>query len=248
MRQPQPRESAFTASPASSEKQAPIAVITGAASGIGKATAEHFQALGWRIVGVDLSPSHLERSVRLDVTDYAAFVGIVELIESELGPVELLVTAAGFDQEVPIVEMTMPDWDRLFEVVFGGTVNACAAVMPHMVRRGRGAIVAVSSEIGLAGCPLYSHYSAAKGAVNGFVKALSLEAIEHGIRVNAVAPGPTDTPMIDETQWRDAEYAAALPLRRLVDPIEIAGTIALLADPDSYYVGEILSPNAGAVI
>src|SRR5262249_34410711 len=118
---PQPRESAFTASPAASDQQAPIALITGAASGIGKATAEHFQALGWRIVGVDLSPSDFDRSVRLDVTDHAAFVGVVESIESELGPVELLVTAAGFDQEIPIVEMTMPEWDRLFDVVFGGT-------------------------------------------------------------------------------------------------------------------------------
>jgi len=226
----------------------PVAVVTGAASGIGRVTGEHLQSLGWQVVGVDRNESQFPTTMRIDVTDRHGFIGAISQVESTVGPIELLVNAAGYDQEIPIGELPDHEWDRMFAVLVGGTANACAAVLPHMRKRGHGAIVAISSELGLAGCELYAHYAAAKGAVNGFIKALALEAIEYGVRVNAVAPGPTDTPLIDGSQWRDPEYLATLPLGRLVSPQEIAGTVALLADPGSFYVGEILSPNAGAVI
>jgi 2-hydroxycyclohexanecarboxyl-CoA dehydrogenase len=226
----------------------PIAVVTGAASGIGRATAAHLRKTGWRIVGLDLNDSPFDVSMQLDVTDRDGYIATVDRIENEVGPIELLVNAAGYDQELPIADLDVAAWDRMFAVLLGGTVNGCAAVLPHMRRRRKGAIVAVSSELGIAGCELYAHYASAKGAVNGFVKALALEAIEYGVRVNAVAPGPTDTPLVDGTQWRDPEYLATLPLRRLVSAEEIAGTVALLADPNSFYLGDVLSPNAGAVI
>ncbi|WP_426247367.1 SDR family NAD(P)-dependent oxidoreductase [Nocardioides sp. LHG3406-4] len=225
-----------------------IAVVTGAASGIGKATGEHLTELGWRVVGVDLRESPFERSVTLDVTDREKYRAEVQAIELEMGPISLLASAAGYDLEMPIEDIDPDTWDRMFEVLLGGSINGCAAVLPHMKARGAGSIVIVSSELGIAGEELYAAYASAKGAVNGFVKALALEAIEYGVHVNAVAPGPTDTPLVDGSQWRDPEYLATLPLGRLVRPEDIAGTIALLADQDAYFVGEILSPNAGAVI
>jgi 2-hydroxycyclohexanecarboxyl-CoA dehydrogenase len=225
-----------------------VAIVTGAASGIGKATGEHLTSLGWRVAGVDLHESSFERSVVLDVTERERYAEVVAAIEDDMGPVDLLASAAGYDTEMPIAGHDMATWDRMFDVLLGGSVNGCAAVLPYMKQRRRGSIVIVSSELGLAGEALYAAYASAKGAVNGFVKALALEAIEYGVHVNAVAPGPADTPLIDGTQWRDPDYLATLPLGRLVRPSDIAGTISLLADEDAYFVGEILSPNAGAVI
>lgn len=137
----------------------------------------------------------------------------------------------------------------MLAVLLGGTVNACAAVLPHMRRQGTGSIVAISSELGLAGSEDNVHYATAKGAVIGFVKALALECAGDGITVNSVAPGPTDTPLLEPgSPWRDPTYLATLPLRRLVTPEEIAATVEFLADEGTFFCGEILSPNAGAVI
>jgi 2-hydroxycyclohexanecarboxyl-CoA dehydrogenase len=118
-----------------------------------------------------------------------------------------------------------------------------------MLAAGRGTIIAIASELGLIGCEGYAHYATGKGAVIAFVKALSLEVAHTDVRVNAVAPGPTDTPLIPEgSEWRDPGYVNGLPLRRLVDPLEIAGAVRFLADEGRYFNGEVLSPNAGAVI
>jgi NAD(P)-dependent dehydrogenase (short-subunit alcohol dehydrogenase family) len=137
----------------------------------------------------------------------------------------------------------------MLAVILGGTIHAAAAVLPHMLRRGQGAIVAISSELALAGSATDLHYVAAKGAVLGFVKSLALEVAETGIRVNAVAPGPTDTPLLArDSLWRKPEYLATLPLGRLVTPGEVAQAVHYLAVEGSMYCGEVLSPNAGAVI
>jgi 2-hydroxycyclohexanecarboxyl-CoA dehydrogenase len=110
-------------------------------------------------------------------------------------------------------------------------------------------IVAISSELALAGSATDLHYVAAKGAVLGLVKSLAMEVAHTAIRVNAVAPGPTDTPLLArDSLWRRPEYLATLPLGRLVTPEEIAHTVHYLATEGSMYCGEVLSPNAGAVI
>jgi NAD(P)-dependent dehydrogenase (short-subunit alcohol dehydrogenase family) len=137
----------------------------------------------------------------------------------------------------------------MLAVILGGTVNCCAAVLPHMLRRGEGTIVAISSELALAGSATDLHYVAAKGAVLGLVKSLAMEVAETAIRVNAVAPGPTDTPLLAaDSLWRKPDYLATLPLGRLVTPEEIAHAVYYLATEGSMYCGEVLSPNAGAVI
>ena len=161
-----------------------------------------------------------------------------------------MVTAAGYYEEgIDVAEISRAQWDRMLAVILGGTVNCCAAVLPHMLRRNEGTIVAISSELALAGSATDLHYVAAKGAVLGLIKSLAMEVAETGIRVNAVAPGPTDTPLlVPDSLWRKPDYLATLPLGRLVRPEEIASAVYYLATEGSMYCGEVLSPNAGAVI
>jgi NAD(P)-dependent dehydrogenase (short-subunit alcohol dehydrogenase family) len=228
----------------------PAAVITGAASGIGRACAERLRRDGWRIACIDLRDSDAEMSVTADVRDRAAVSAAVDEAAARFGRIDLAVTAAGYYEEgIDAADISHGQWDRMLAVILGGTVNTFAAVLPHMLGRGEGSIVAISSELALAGSATDLHYVAAKGAVLGLVKSLAVEVAQTAIRVNAVAPGPTDTPLLaPDSLWREPEYLATLPLGRLVTPQEIADAVYYLATEGSMYCGEVLSPNAGAVI
>ena len=228
----------------------PVAVITGAASGIGAACAGLMRRSGWRTAGIDLNPSDTDLPVQADVSDRATVAGAVDQVTGRFGRIDLLVTAAGYYEEgIDVTDITVAQWDRMLSVILGGTVNCCAAVLPHMLGRGEGAIVAISSELALGGSATDLHYVAAKGAVLGLIKSLAMEVAETAIRVNAVAPGPTDTPLLAaDSLWRKPDYLATLPLGRLVAPEEIAHAVYYLATEGSMYCGEVLSPNAGAVI
>jgi len=233
-----------------SSSPTPVAVVTGAASGIGAACAALLRRQGWRTAGLDLKPSDTDVPTIVDITDRALVAEAVDLAADRFGQIDLLVSAAGFYEEgIDVAGITIEQWDRMLAVVLGGTINATAAVLPHMLRRAAGTIVAISSELALAGSATDLHYVAAKGAVLGFVKSLAVEVADTGIRVNALAPGPTDTPLLrQDSLWRQPEYLASLPLGRLVTPDEIAQTVYYLVSEGSMYCGEVLSPNAGAVI
>ena len=137
----------------------------------------------------------------------------------------------------------------MLDVHLGGTRNACAAVLGGMLERGEGRIITISSELALGGGENDAHYAAAKGAIIGFTKSLAAEVAADGVLVNSVAPGPTDTPLLSEdSPWRDADYLRTLPLRRLVRPEEIAEAVLFLAEEGDYFCGQVISPNAGAVI
>jgi NAD(P)-dependent dehydrogenase (short-subunit alcohol dehydrogenase family) len=228
----------------------PVAVITGAASGIGAACAGLMRQSGWRTAGIDLNPSDTDLSLRADVSDRAAVAEAVDQAAQRFGQIDLGVTAAGYYEEgIDVAEISRQQWDRMLAVILGGTVNTFSAVLPHMLARGRGVLLAISSELALAGSATDLHYVAAKGAVLGLVKSLAAELADTAIRVNAVAPGPTDTPLLAaDSLWRKPDYLATLPLGRLVTPEEIAGAVYYLATEGSMYCGEVLSPNAGAVI
>ncbi|HYB87489.1 MAG TPA: SDR family oxidoreductase [Streptosporangiaceae bacterium] len=228
----------------------PVAVITGAASGIGRACAALMRQSGWRTAGIDLHPSDTDLSLQADVSDRAAVSDAVDQAAARFGQIDLGVTAAGYYEEgIDVAEISHQQWDRMLAVILGGTVNTFTAVLPRMLARGRGVLIAISSELALAGSATDLHYVAAKGAVLGVVKSLAAELAETGIRVNAVAPGPTDTPLLAaDSLWRKPGYLATLPLGRLVTPEEIAGAVYYLATEGSMYCGEVLSPNAGAVI
>lgn len=227
-----------------------VAIVTGAASGIGAATAALFRDRGWQTAGVDLNPSDTDLSLQCDVTDASAVAEAVGSVAERFGGIDAAVSAAGYYEEgIDVCDITQAQWERMLAVILGGTVNVCEAVLPHMLPRDSGTIIAISSELALAGSATDLHYVAAKGAVLGLVKSLAAELARTGIRVNAVAPGPTDTPLLaPDSLWRKPDYLATLPLGRLVSPQEIAATVFYLATEGITYCGEVLSPNAGAVI
>jgi 2-hydroxycyclohexanecarboxyl-CoA dehydrogenase len=227
-----------------------VAVITGAASGIGAACARLLRESGWYTAGIDLNDSDTDLSAKTDVTDGPAVAAAVRAAADRFGRIDLVVTAAGYYEEgIDVAAISRQQWDRMLAVILGGTANTFAAALPPMLKQDQGSIIAISSELALAGSATDLHYVAAKGAVLGLVKSLAAEVAATGIRVNAVAPGPTDTPLLAaDSLWREPDYLTTLPLGRLVTPDEVAQTVRYLATEGSMYCGEVLSPNAGAVI
>jgi NAD(P)-dependent dehydrogenase (short-subunit alcohol dehydrogenase family) len=226
-----------------------VAVVSGAASGIGAAVAAELSDRGWRVAGLDLAPSGWDLGLVVDVADPVAVAGAVRQVETDLGPVAAVVSAAGHYAIVPVDDIGLSAWNRMLRVHLGGLLHLSRAVLPGMTSRGEGDIVAVTSELAIGGGDGDSHYAAAKGAVIGFVRSLAAEVAGTGVRVNAVAPGPTDTPLLpDDSPWREPSYLATLPLGRLAAPEEIALTVAFLVEQGTFCVGEVISPNSGAVI
>ncbi len=229
---------------------APVVAVTGAASGIGAATAALFRDRGWRTAGIDLRGSDTDLSLVQDVTDAAGMRAAAAEVAGSFGRIDAAVAAAGYYEEgIDVCDITQAQWDRMLAVILGGAVNTCSAVLPHLLARDSGSIVVISSELALGGSATDLHYVAAKGAVLGLVKSLAVEVAATGVRLNVVAPGPTDTPLLaEDSLWRKADYLRTLPLGRLVRPDEIAEAVHYLTTEGSAYCGEVLSPNAGAVI
>lgn len=223
--------------------------MTGAASGIGRAVAWALAAEGYAVAAVDLRLADgADLPLVADVAEPGAVDEAVRRAEAELGPVDVLVTAAGYIEERSLVEIRDAEWRRMLAVHLDGTFHCCRAVAPRMAERGRGAIVTVGSELALAGAALHAHYCAAKGAIVAFSKSVALELAPHGVRVNCVAPGPTDTPLLTD-RWRDPAYVETLPLGRIAAPEEVAEAVRFLASDDArHLVGQVLSPNCGAVM
>jgi 2-hydroxycyclohexanecarboxyl-CoA dehydrogenase len=226
-----------------------VALVTGAASGIGAAVAGLLAERGWRVAGLDLDRSDTELALQADVSDRSAVRKAADRTAKELGPPTLLVTAAGVYEQAPVEDIDDERWRRMLAIHLGGVANACWAVVPGMVAAGEGTVVTISSELALAGGGNDAHYVAAKGAILGFTRSLGVELAPRGIRVNSVAPGPTDTPLLDaDSPWRAPDYLATLPLGRLVTPEEVAQSVLYLVEEGTYFAGQTISPNAGAVI
>lgn len=226
-----------------------VAAVTGAASGIGAAIAAELSDRGWRIASIDLADSDWDASYSADVSDPVAVAESVADAEHRLGPVEAVVSAAGHYAMAPFSEIAVDDWLRMLRVHLGGAMHLARAAAPAMIARRRGSIVAITSELAIGGGSEDAHYAAAKGGIIGLVRSLAAELAPHGVRVNGVAPGPTDTPLLaSDSPWRAPEYLATLPTGRLVAPEEVALVVAYLVDEGTFATGEILSPNAGAVI
>ncbi|NJC68618.1 SDR family oxidoreductase [Planosporangium thailandense] len=227
-----------------------VVLVTGAASGIGGAVASSLRDNGWTVAGLDLQPAAgVALALTADVSDPAAVAAAVRAVREGLGPIDALVTAAGHYEMLPVSEISPESWHRMLRVHLGGLRNCLSVVLPDMLDRGRGSVVAVTSELAIGGGDGDAHYAAAKGAIIGLVRSLATEVAPRGVRVNAVAPGPTDTPLLSpDSPWRDREFLATVPNRRLTRPDEIAAVVRFLLDEGNFCIGEVISPNGGVVI
>ena len=174
---------------------------------------------------------------------------MVTRVTRDLGPIDVLVNNAGVSSNARIADLAVEEFDRVLAVNLRGTFLCCRAVCPAMARRGSGTVVNVASELGLTGGIGFAHYCASKGGVIAMSKALARE-LAPDVRVNVVAPGPTETEMLmSKAVEYNPEKLEAIPLRRWGRPDDIAATICFLASPDaSYYTGWVLSPNGGTVM
>jgi NAD(P)-dependent dehydrogenase (short-subunit alcohol dehydrogenase family) len=227
------------------------AVVTGGGSGIGLAIADRLRADGYNVATLDLNPSDTQNAFIANVTDRAAVDEALNGIRSQLGPVSILVNAAGLDSFRRFTDTTFEQWQRVIDVNLNGTFHCIQAVLPEMIEAGWGRIVNISSSSTHSGQPFMAPYVAAKSAVNGLTKSLALEYGPMGITVNAVPPGFIDTPMLRKAEDRgflgDTEkQIAQTPVRRMGKPEDIAAACAFfISEEASYITGQILGVNGG---
>lgn len=227
------------------------AVVTGGGSGIGRAVAERLRADGYHVASMDLTPSGEELAHVADVTDRAQVDAALTAIRAQLGPISILVNAAGLDGFRRFTDISFADWQRVVDVNLNGVFHCCQAVLPDMIEAGWGRIVNISSSSTHSGTPYMAHYVAAKSAVNGLTKSLALEYGPAGITVNAVPPGFIDTPMLRGAEARgllgDVQASIdATPVRRIGRPEDIAAACAFLISEEAGYItGQILGVNGG---
>ncbi|MBF6605657.1 MAG: SDR family oxidoreductase [Chloroflexi bacterium] len=233
---------------------APVVLVTGASSGIGRATAEAFAGAGYLVAvnyrtqrgpALELAGRLGGRAYAADVADDVAVEEMVRRIEAELGPISVAVCNAGFYTEQPLAEVTDELWDRTLRTLLGGCFHVARAVVPGMRKAGGGSIVTVASELALIGGDAIAPYVAAKAAVIGLTRSLARE-LAPTIRVNSVAPGAVDTPLLPDRD-RGPSYTSTVPLGRIGRPAEIASAILHLAEAP-WTTGQVYSPNGGVVI
>lgn len=238
-------------------------VVTGAAGGIGAAVAQRMAAEGARVACLDLDgpgvaavAAGLPGAVALtcDVTRFEEVEASLAAVVERLGGVDVLVTCAGGSrgEAVPFLDLDPDTWHRMVDRNLTGTFYCGLAYGRHLASRGGGAIVLVSSQLGQVVRPGLAHYAAAKGGVAQLVKGMALDLAAAGVRVNAVAPGPTRTP--GNESWFSqpevaAEHARIIPLGRIAEPDEIAGAVVHLASDDaSFTTGATLLVDGGYTI
>ena len=245
-----------------------ISVITGAGSGLGRATAIRLAKRGDRVALCDLSQNGLDEtcdvirrnggeatSAIVDVRDGVAVKNWCAEAAKHFGKLDYLFSNAGVTSRSPVRDMEFAEWRRLIDTHVTGSFNVCQAALGHMVEHGSGAIVVTSSDYAVIGMRHASNYAAAKTALYSFTKALAVEFAPRGIRVNAIGPGPIDTPLLRSrgtaAEWeaRVRDYEARLPMQRLGQPEDVASTVDfLLSDRSSYITGQLLQPNGGQVM
>lgn len=241
-------------------------VLTGGGGGIGGATCRRLAAEGGRVAVLDLNLEAAEKvaaeirgadgvaeAFRCDIADRAGVDAAVAAVEAKLGPIAVLVNNAGWDIFKPFVKSTTDEWQKLIAINLTGALNMHHAILPGMVERKYGRIVNVASDAGRVGSSGESVYAACKGGLISFSKTLAREHARHGITVNVVCPGPTDTALLSgfaaaagNPEKLLEAFTRAIPLGRLGKPDDLAGAIAFLASDDAGFVtGQVLSVSGG---
>ena len=243
-----------------------VALVTGGARGIGRAIVEAFAADGFAIAVADLRAEEAEDAastivaaggkavgVELDVTSSESVVAGLERAREALGPVDVLVNNAGWDDLKPFLQTDEMFWDRVLEVNFKGALRLTHGVLPSMLEREWGRIINIGSDAGRVGSSLESVYSGAKGGLIAFTKTIAREVARKGVTANAVCPGPTDTPFLREVVAKQGDadkvigaMVSGVPMKRLALPHEIAAAVRFFASDDAGYVtGQTLSVSGG---
>ena len=245
-----------------------VAVVTGAASGMGLAIARHLAARGHRVGLVDSQGDAALRAAadlretgasaiatEADVSNRGAVDAALDKVRAELGRIEIMVTSAGLDSFEPFTDITIESWKRVLDVNLTGTFHCLQAAVPDMLKARWGRMVTISSSSAQSGAVRMAHYVASKGGVIGLTKALALELAPHGITVNTIPPGMIDTPML-----RRAEAAGdigkiekiaprMIPVGRAGTPEDIAAICGFLcSDEAAYITGQVIGVNGGMVL
>ncbi len=241
-----------------------VSVVTGGARGIGLATARMLGAAGSDVVVVDLSQPEeaasamkplvesgvRTRYIQADVSSEPQVRSMVQAVMSVFGGIDVLINNAGVLSVGLVVDLPASEWDRVLAVNLRGTFLCSRAVLPTMLERRGGRIINIASQLGQTGGAGRAHYSASKGGVIAFTKALAREVAEHNVLVNAVAPGVIATEMLREEspEWRNAKLSE-IPIGRFGEPDEVAAVAVFLASQGgSFFVGQTLCPNGGEVM
>ena len=244
-----------------------VAVVTGAASGIGRTIAERLAQEGRRVALLDLDGDAAERAAddlrasgtkalaaKVDVTDRGAVDEAIDRVRNELGPIRIVVTSAGLEEFVAFPEISTAQWERMLAVNLTGTFHCVQAAVPDMIAGNWGRIVMISSSSAQSGAPRMAHYVASKGGVVGLTKALAVELGPKGITVNTIPPGAIDTPMSRRAQATGDlpstdTIAKMIPVRRTGTPEDIAAACAFLCSEEAGYItGQQINLSGGRYI
>jgi 2-hydroxycyclohexanecarboxyl-CoA dehydrogenase len=243
-----------------------VAIVTGAAGGIGRAICRRFLDEDINIVAIDVNAAALKAlgadlnadeqrflSLAVDITDYAKVMEAIEQGVAKFGKLDILVNNAGWDIAKPFLQ-TEPDlWDKIIAINLRGPLNLHKAALPYLIAAGGGKVVNVASDAGRVGSSGESVYSACKGGLIAFSKTIARECARDNVRVNVVCPGPTDTALL-RSFVGDGEYGQkiydglkrAIPLKRLGQPDDIPGLIAFLSSDDANFItGQVISVSGG---
>ncbi|EFC82642.1 SDR family NAD(P)-dependent oxidoreductase [Parafrankia sp. EUN1f] len=246
-----------------------VAVVTGAAEGIGSGIAARLVADGYQVAMLDWQGDKVEKlaaeltaaggtalALTVDVSDRASIEAAYATVRERFGPIHIVVANAGISNMVPFVQLDQQTWDRMIAVNLTGVFHTIQAAVADMIEAKYGRVVTISSSSAQSGAPAMAHYVSSKGGVIGLTKALARELAEHRITVNTIPPTLVDTPMShrEAGQAGGAEQFLAavsnmVPLGRAGTPADIAGAVSFLVSDDAAYItGQIIGVNGGMYI
>lgn len=242
------------------------AIVTGAGRGIGRAIALSLARQGSQVAVLDLLEDNAKAvqqeieslgvrglALRVDLTQCAQVQEAVGKVLGQFGQIDILINNAGWDKLEPFLESETATWEKIIAINYKAVLYTCRAVLPHMVERGAGKIVNIASDAGRVGSTGEAVYAGTKGAVIAFSKSLAREMARYHITVNAVCPGPTETPLLEEIRGQSPKsgkvieaVTRAIPLGRVGTPEDVAAAVAFLASPGADYItGQTLSVSGG---